>query len=151
MLTCPGSVTTDVNQLHAIWRCILRFKILSLLVLLLLVSAGLAIWQYQLEQRKIQEEQHIFENILSGHKQMFLMAMPQDNSWPIFLKFDGENVVVCSNHHSGWCYETPGAAIETLRHITVSELTPTEVELSFRDQTKIVKLDDVSGGHYYGR
>jgi len=117
----------------------------------LLISAGLATWHYQLEQRKIQEERHIFENTLSGHKQMFLMALPQNNSWPIFLKFDGANAVVCGNDHSGWCYDTPGMAIETLRYITVAELTAETVELKFQDRTKVVKLDDESGGHYYGR
>jgi hypothetical protein len=129
----------------------LRFTLSSLLALVVLSSVGIAIWHHQTRLAKVEEEEHIFNHIISGHQGMFALAIPKGGAWPIFLKFTDKNVVVYSNRHTGWCNEVPGYPIETLKFITVGSLNSEQVELKFQGQTKTIKLDSGEAGHYYGR
>jgi len=79
------------------------------------------------------------------------LAVPKGPSWPIFLKFDGDKVVVHINQSAGWCYDLPVFSVETLEHIRVAKVTTDEVELSFDGKSKTIKLDVNEAGHYYGR
>ena len=100
---------------------------------------------------QIEEEKHIFNHILSGHKEMFAIAVRKGRTWPTFLKFTNENVVLYSNKNAGWCFEVPGFPTETLQFIAVVNLNSEKVELEFQGQTKTITFDSDETGLYHGR